>query len=75
MNGRGDLQQAARYYEQALTANPRFTEAHINLASCLTDLDRTDEALAHDAEIQRLAPAEARSWFNIGNIMIDHFGL
>ena len=50
---------------------PRFSEAHLNLASALAKLGQTDEAKAALAECIRYKPDLAQAYNNLGNLLAD----
>jgi Flp pilus assembly protein TadD len=62
----GRLDDALRYYRQAVETNPAFPEAHVNLASILARQGQTDEARAHYEEAVRLRPAFPEARNNLG---------
>ena len=66
----GDRQNGQQKIERALELNPRFAEAHINLANLKAEDGLVPEALTHYARAAQLDPGDARPPFNIGNIMI-----
>ena len=43
---RGDLEQAVRHFEKAITLNPQSTDSLYNLGVVLEGLGRMDEAIA-----------------------------
>ena len=54
--GEGDLEKAVAAYQEALAADPTFTEAMHGLARALQDLQRYDEAIAVSQRIAELDP-------------------
>jgi protein O-mannosyl-transferase len=66
---RGQLPEAADYYQQALTVKPGWAEARTNLGNVLLRLGRVDEAIA----AYRLAIASKRpppdSYYNLANAL------
>ena len=53
------------HYEQALTLNPSYPEAHTNLANVLVSLGRPEEAIAHYQQALRLKPDFIEAHFNL----------
>ena len=53
---RGEIDDAAALYRQAVTAQPRMLEAHVNLAGLLWRLEDFDGSLAHAQEALAIAP-------------------
>ena len=58
-------------YEQALTLDPRFTDAQINKGLVLHDLKQYKEALAAFEEALALNPRLAFAWINKGLVLHD----
>ena len=54
--GDGHLEKAIAAYQEALAADPTFTEAMHGLARALQDLQRYDEAIAVSQRIAELDP-------------------
>jgi spermidine synthase len=54
--GTGDLEEAARQYEETLRINPRFRSAQTNLGQIRAVQGRLPEALVHFREAVKLAP-------------------
>src|SRR5262245_8836291 len=64
-HSRGDLPAACRYFERAVTINPSYTEALLNLAVTYNDMGKYDEARDIHARIRKLG--------NVGPVQIDPF--
>lgn len=62
----GQLEEAIRYYSQALAVDALRDEAHNNIGIDLLRLDRTDRALYHFSEALRINPDDAHAHHNIG---------
>jgi len=62
--GRGDLRQAQRYFEQALEFQPNHIRALFGLASVLRRQGRMEEALARFEELTLLEPLDANYVFS-----------
>jgi hypothetical protein len=56
---RGELEAAAGLYRQALAAQPRMLEAHVNLAGLAWRLEDFEATLAHAQEALAIAPTHA----------------
>jgi tetratricopeptide (TPR) repeat protein len=64
-HSRGDLHAAVRYFERAVTLNPSYTEALLNLAVTYNDLGRYEAARQIHSKVRRLG--------NAGPVQIDPF--
>jgi tetratricopeptide (TPR) repeat protein len=64
-HSRGDLPAALRYFERAVTLNPSYTEALLNLAVTYNDLGKYDAAREIHARVRKLG--------NSGTVQIDPF--
>ena len=64
-HSRGDLPAALRYFERAVTLNPAYTEALLNLAVTLNDLGKYDAAREIHAKVRKLGTS--------GPVQIDPF--
>jgi len=74
---RGDLEAAMEYFRRAVTINPSYTEAAMNLAVTLNELGRHDDAektLNGVAETARL-PDMSGDLFLLKKIANEHFRL
>jgi tetratricopeptide (TPR) repeat protein len=58
------LEEACRFYEQALAEKPEFWEASLNLGHALSALGREKEALAHWRRALQLKPELAAGYFS-----------
>ena len=63
--GRGDLRQAQRYFEQTLDIQPNHVRALFGLASVLRRQGRMEEALARFIELTILEPLDANYVFSV----------
>jgi tetratricopeptide (TPR) repeat protein len=71
---KGELEASADYFQKALSINPRYTEASLNLTVTLNDLGRYDEAgdtFSKAAQVVR-ADAKAIDPFIIGKLANEH---
>ncbi len=85
-NLKGNLEEAVKYFQRAITINPRYTEASLNLAITYNELGefkKAEEVMAMAAQIARdkkgkldhfVAGKLANEHYRIGNIYLD-FGL
>jgi tetratricopeptide (TPR) repeat protein len=64
-HSRGDLHAAVRYFERAVSLNPSYTEALLNLAVTYNDLGRYEAARQIHSKVRRLG--------NAGPVQIDPF--
>jgi tetratricopeptide (TPR) repeat protein len=64
-HSRGDLHAAARYFERAVSLNPSYTEALLNLAVTYNDLGRYEMARQIHSKVRKLGTA--------GPVQIDPF--
>jgi tetratricopeptide (TPR) repeat protein len=64
-HSRGDLPAAVRYFERAVSLNPAYTEALLNLAVTYNDLGKYDAAREIHAKVRKLG--------NSGTVQIDPF--
>jgi tetratricopeptide (TPR) repeat protein len=64
-HSRGDLHAAARYFERAVSINPSYTEALLNLSVTYNDLGRYEAARQIHAKVRKLGTA--------GPVQIDPF--
>ena len=55
-------EEAIARAKKALTLNPNFVFAHVNLAICYAELGRLEEARAEMAEAQQLNPTYSLEW-------------
>jgi tetratricopeptide (TPR) repeat protein len=64
----GDLDSALECYRQCITIEPEFTQAKLNFAITLRDLDRLDEAFFLFEEVVKAATNHADAWNSLGTI-------
>ncbi|MDP5241245.1 tetratricopeptide repeat protein [Uliginosibacterium sp. 31-16] len=67
----GDDESAVRWIGQALTLNPGFAAAHVNLGLALRRLGRHEEALETYDRAIAIAPDVVEAHFNRGNLLRD----
>ena len=65
----GKLQEAIKYYSDALKLNPRFAQVHNNLGLALARVGRIDEAADHFREAIRLRPTYSMPHNNLGKLL------
>jgi len=65
------LEEAIAQYRQALQADPRFVDAHIDLASALFAKGELREAKTHYLEATRLDPKLAQPHNYLGKIFMQ----
>jgi superkiller protein 3 len=65
------LEEAIAQYREALQADPRFVDAHIDLASALFAKGELQEAKAHYLEATRLDPKLAQPHNYLGKIFMQ----
>jgi tetratricopeptide (TPR) repeat protein len=63
---RGELEQAAAAYEQAIAAEPRFAEAHANLGAVLARLGKYEAAVSCYERALAIQPALNAARLNLG---------
>ncbi|RMG71061.1 MAG: tetratricopeptide repeat protein [Nitrospirae bacterium] len=85
-NLKGNLKEAVKYFERAVTINPRYTEASLNLAITYNELGefkKAEEVMAMAAQVAQdrrgkldhfVSGKLANEHYRIGNIYLD-FGL
>ena len=65
------MEEAIAQYRQALQVDPRFVDAHIDLASALFANGELQEAKAHYLEATRLDPKLAQPYNYLGKIFMS----
>jgi tetratricopeptide (TPR) repeat protein len=68
---RGNLQEAAAAYREAIRRDARFSAAYINLANVLRDLHRDSDAALSLREAIRIDPSSAIALSNLGQVLCD----
>ena len=58
-------------YRRALELNPRFAEAHNNLAAALLPTGQTDEAIRHLRQAIEIDPKYADARYNLGSALLQ----
>jgi tetratricopeptide (TPR) repeat protein len=71
LHGRGNLEEAMKYYHKALLLKPGYEKGHNNLGVALKDKGKTDEAIDHYLEAVRLKPNYAEAHNNLGVALKD----
>jgi len=69
--GLGQFDRAVMLYEQALTIEPEYAEAHYNLASTLQELGQLDAAVKSYDKSLAIKPNYADAHNNLGNVLKD----
>lgn len=64
-------QEAIAHYSRALELNPRFAEAHNNIAAAFMPSGRVDEALRHWATAVELEPRYPDARYNLGSALLQ----
>lgn len=67
--------EGADCFRSVLKLDSRHVEAHNNLALCLTELSRPEDALFHFNEAITLAPDRAEIYNNRGNLFVQYWKL
>jgi Flp pilus assembly protein TadD len=67
---KGDLEQAARYFIQALQIAPETATTHYNLGVVFSRQNRRKEAIRHFHESLRLDPNDAEACYNLGLLLM-----
>ena len=67
---RGNYSQALPYLETAVSADPGYAEAYINLAACEGYLKHYDKALTHARRSVELAPGMAAAQVNLSQLLL-----
>src|SRR3546814_2253079 len=65
----GRAESAAHYYRRALALDPRYADAHNNLAILLESRGRFEEAAAHLEKAIALRPDSPSAYGNRGNLL------
>jgi len=63
---KGVLDEAVRYFSEALRIKPEYAEAHYNLGAALAQQGRLDEAITHFTKALRVKPYFAEAHYNLG---------
>jgi tetratricopeptide (TPR) repeat protein len=66
----GRLDEALRYFEEAVRQRPELGLNHLYLANALFRVERTDEAVAAYREALRLDPALERGYLHLGAALL-----
>ncbi len=64
----GQLEEAQKFFEQALKYYPEFEEAHLGLAAVLMSLDRSGLALPHLQKAIELNSGNEVSWYRLSQV-------
>jgi protein O-GlcNAc transferase len=65
---RGQLEEAAECYQQAIAINPGFADGHLNLGFALHGLQRYEKAKAHLEQAIQLNPGKEDAFYLLGTI-------
>ncbi|REK27718.1 MAG: hypothetical protein DWQ42_07075 [Planctomycetota bacterium] len=68
----GQPERAAKFFEQALVAEPENADIHTRYGRVLFQLERTEEARAHLQRAVEMAPRHAMALTNLGVFLIAH---
>lgn len=71
--GEGRFDKAIEGYSEALKIQPRFTKAHIDLATVYVQTGRTNEALTHYRAALNVRPKDPLANYNLG-VVLDKGG-
>lgn len=63
--GRGNLEQAQKYFEMALEHYPQFEEAHVGLAAVLLARHHPEQAREHLQKAVALNPDDSVAWYRL----------
>jgi tetratricopeptide (TPR) repeat protein len=66
----GNVSEAFRHYQAALSINPDFAEVHESLGSALVQLGRVPEAIAQFEEALRIKPDYTEAHVNLGSALV-----
>jgi tetratricopeptide (TPR) repeat protein len=66
LEARGQIDEAAHHYREALRIAPRFAQAHNNLAMTLAGKGRVEEAIRHYGAALEIDPEFAKAHNNLG---------
>jgi protein O-mannosyl-transferase len=64
-------EEAMAHYRRALELNPRFSQAHNNVAALLMPLGQVDDALRHWATAIEIEPTYADARYNLGSALLQ----
>jgi len=70
-NSNGQLEIAVTKFEQALTLNPDYAEAHYNLGVTLRELDKIEEAIKCYKNAIGIKNAYPNAHYNLGNALLS----
>src|SRR5450631_3533026 len=70
-----DFAKSAECFTSVLELDDCHVEAHNNLALCLMDMSRPEEALVHFNKAINLAPDRAETYNNLGNLLVRYWKL
>ena len=62
----GKSADAQKYFEQALAADPKFTQAQVNLGIAFLAQQKLEQARATLEEASRKVPGDSFAWYNLG---------
>jgi predicted TPR repeat methyltransferase len=64
-----DFDTAAKFFEKALTVNPKHVEQHINLGNIYLSLGQHEKAKQHLFEALKIDPHHAEGYNNLGRLL------
>jgi tetratricopeptide (TPR) repeat protein len=64
-------QQAINCWQQAITIEPNFVEAHFNMGIALRKLGKTQEALTKYQQVLAINPNHGMTYFSLGNLLFE----
>ena len=69
--GRGDARAAIDAYNEAITVNPAYEDAHYNLAWTYHSTGDNRGAVLHYSQVIRLNPSSADAYYNLGRVLSE----
>lgn len=64
-----DFDSAAKFFEKALTLNPKHVEQHINLGNIYLSMGKLEKAKQHLFEALKIDPHHAEGYNNLGRLL------
>ncbi len=64
----GDLSEAVKNYEQAISINPSYYKAYFNLGNVFEELNQLDSAVLSYQRVIEIEPSYAEAHNNLGNV-------
>ena len=69
--GRGGARAAIGAYNEAITVNPAYEDAHYNLAWTYHSTGDNRGAVLHYSQVIRLNPSSADAYYNLGRVLSE----